>query len=149
MVFSGDGLMRMPRSALRVRKRATISMAMPTSTGAVADHRLPLKPSEVEAFARELAAKLGVDVKSNRSDLPELAHKWVDELAKDLREDASDKDSNGKPKPRAGRVLVIAGEHTSPATQLLALAMNRALDAFGIELIGEGAASDWNGSPTP
>src|SRR5215468_749967 len=31
-----------------------------TNTGAVADHRFPLRPSEIEGFAREVAARLGI-----------------------------------------------------------------------------------------
>jgi MoCo/4Fe-4S cofactor protein with predicted Tat translocation signal len=92
--------------------------AMTTSTGAVADHRLPLKPSEVEAFARAVAAEMKVEGVTFTGELPELAKKWVKPVADDLL---------GK----KGKAIVIAGEHTSPATQVLALAMNRALDAFG------------------
>ena len=33
--------------------------SMPTNTGAMADHRLPLRASEVEDFARALAAEIG------------------------------------------------------------------------------------------
>ena len=33
---------------------------MPSTTGAKADHRLPLKPSQVELLARALAADIGV-----------------------------------------------------------------------------------------
>ena len=35
---------------------------MPTSTGTMADHRLPLRAVEIEGFARQLAAAVGVSV---------------------------------------------------------------------------------------
>ncbi len=35
---------------------------MPTPTGARADHRLPVKPSDVEQVAREMLARVGVEV---------------------------------------------------------------------------------------
>ena len=56
---------------------------MVTCTGAVADHRLPLRPSEVEAFVRALAAKFGLAA-GTPGELPELARKWVDPLHDDL-----------------------------------------------------------------
>ena len=113
--------------ATRNLNRLYVVEAMPTPTGAAADHRLPLKPSQVEAFARALAAKLGVaGVTAPADELPELARKWVDALAKDLRTD-----DDGA--PRAGRAVVIAGEHQSAATHLLAFAINQALGAIGGE----------------
>ncbi len=45
-----------------------------TNTGAIADNRLPVKPSEVEPIARSLAAKLGVSAGSAQG----TAHdKWI------------------------------------------------------------------------
>ena len=42
--------------------RLYVVESMPTSTGAMADHRLPLRSSEVEGFARQLAAAVGVSI---------------------------------------------------------------------------------------
>jgi len=42
----------------------------PSVTGATADHRLPLRATEVELFARALAAKLGSAVPARRFLLP-------------------------------------------------------------------------------
>lgn len=63
--------------------------SMPTSTGLVADHRLPLKPSQIEAFARLLARKVGLanvpePDASWVATLSKKALKWVDVVAKDL-----------------------------------------------------------------
>jgi len=92
--------------------------AMITSTGAIADHRLPLKPSEVEALARALAIKLGVAGVKQEGKLPELAAKWIEPLADDLLK-------------HKGKAVVLAGEHQSAAVHLLVHAMNGLLEASG------------------
>jgi molybdopterin-containing oxidoreductase family iron-sulfur binding subunit len=90
-----------------------------TNTGAKADHRLPLKPSQVESFARALAAALGVGGAAGQAGaLPGQAATWVAAIAKDLR-------------AHNGRALVVAGDHQSPAVHALAHAMNGALGAPG------------------
>jgi len=84
----------------------------PSLTGAMADHRLPLRPSEVEGFARAVAAGVGLAVEGG------AAHPWVAPLVKDL-------------KAHAGRSLVLAGEWQPPAVHALAHAMNRQLGNVG------------------
>src|SRR5438105_4250755 len=49
---------RRPEQADRMNRLYAVE-SMPTSTGSRADHRLALKPSEVETFARRLAEALG------------------------------------------------------------------------------------------
>jgi molybdopterin-containing oxidoreductase family iron-sulfur binding subunit len=84
----------------------------PTSTGASADHRLALRSSAIEGFARAVAAGLGVAAGGA------VEHAWVAPIARDLR--------------RAGaNALVIAGESQPPAVHALAHAMNEALGAVG------------------
>ena len=84
----------------------------PTSTGASADHRLALRSSEIEGFARAVAAGLGVAAEGA------VEHAWAAPIVKDLK--------------RAGaRALVIAGESQPPAVHALAHAMNEALGAVG------------------
>jgi len=84
----------------------------PTSTGASADHRLPLRSSEIEGLARAVAAGLGVAVEGG------VDHAWVAPIVRDLK--------------RAGaKALVIAGESQPPAVHALAHAMNEALGAVG------------------
>jgi Fe-S-cluster-containing dehydrogenase component len=89
-----------------------------TSTGSKADHRLPLRPSQVEAFARALASALGVGGAADTSTLPEEAARWVSAIAADLR-------------ARNGRALVVPGDQQSPAVHVLAHAMNAAIGAAG------------------
>ena len=84
----------------------------PTPSGASADHRLALRSSEIEGFARAVAAGVGVAVEGA------VDHAWVAPIAKDLK--------------RAGaRALVIAGESQPPAVHALAHAVNEALGAVG------------------
>ena len=96
--------------------RLYVVEAMTTSTGAVADHRLPLKPSQIESFARALAAKLGIDGVADDGKLPELAKTWLDPLAKDLL-------------ANKGSAAVVVGDHATPATHLLAHAINAKIEA--------------------
>jgi MoCo/4Fe-4S cofactor protein with predicted Tat translocation signal len=83
-----------------------------TSTGASADHRLALRSSEIEGFARAVAAGVGVAVEGG------VAHDWVGPIVKDLK--------------RAGaKALVMAGESQPPAVHAIAHAVNEALGAVG------------------
>jgi len=90
----------------------------PSVTGATADHRLPLRASEVEVFARALAAKLGL---GGSGAVPAVAEKWLDAVAKDLQK-------------HKGASLVVAGEHQPAEVHALAHAINAALGNVGTTL---------------
>ena len=91
----------------------------PTSTGTVADHRLPLPPALVGKLTAAVAAALGVP---GVTTPPELAQghlaEWVAAVAADLKRDGR-------------RGLVIAGDPAPPEVHVLAHAMNAALGAVG------------------
>ena len=89
----------------------------PTNTGTKADHRLPLRASEIERFARAVGAQVGV-AGGGDATVPEAARNWIAPLVKDLQ--------NAR-----GRSLVIAGEGQPPAVHVLAHAMNEALGNVG------------------
>ena len=95
---------------------------MPTVTGSRADHRLPLKPGDVEAVAQTLAVSVGAapreatDIAGSRLN-PE-ALKWIAGVAKDLA-------------AHRGAGLVIAGESQPEAVHALAHAINGALGNAG------------------
>ncbi len=55
---------RVPTRPTTAMSRLYVVETTPTPTGAIADHRLALRPSEVEAFARAVAAGLGVGVQT-------------------------------------------------------------------------------------
>jgi MoCo/4Fe-4S cofactor protein with predicted Tat translocation signal len=87
----------------------------PSVTGSSADHRLPLRASEVERFARALAGKLGIG--SGATLTGEAAH-WVDVVAKDLQKER-------------GASLVVAGEYQPAVVHALAHAINASLGNAG------------------
>ncbi len=85
-------------------------------TGSNADHRLAVKPSQVEAFARAVASGLGISTGSPSGALP--GQDWLDPLVADLQ--------------KAGKsALVVAGERQPAAVHALAYAMNQALGSIG------------------
>jgi len=89
----------------------------PSCTGAAADHRLTLRPSEIEAAARALAARLGVDG-GNPGPAGAPYARWVEAAAKDLA-------------AHKGRALVVVGESQPPAVHALAQLVNEKLDSIG------------------
>jgi molybdopterin-containing oxidoreductase family iron-sulfur binding subunit len=93
-----------------------------TPTGAVADHRLPLKPSLIESFTWALARRIGVEIEA--ADETGLDEYFLKAVATDL-------------KAHSGRSLVLAGGCASTTTQTLVHAMNQALgnDGTAVEYI--------------
>ncbi len=92
----------------------------PSAAGAVADHRLPLASSEVEHFARAVAAATGLPVAQEPGAASRLAThtRWIDAVARDLQ-------------AHRGACLVLAGDHQPPAVHALAHALNSHLGAIG------------------
>jgi len=91
----------------------------PTATGAVSDHRLPLRSSDVESFARAVAARVGLRVEAGGGGVAEAHARWIAAVAKDLTS-------------HAGRGVVLAGPGQPPAVHALAHAMNEALGNAGV-----------------
>jgi len=124
---SGPGHIRYAREFSRRRKlngpndamnRLYVVEPTPSVTGATADHRLPLRASQVELFARALAAKLGL---GGSAAVPTDAEKWLDAVAKDLQK-------------HKGASLVVAGEQQPTEVHALAHAINAALGNVGTTL---------------
>ncbi len=89
-----------------------------TNTGAVADHRLPVRPTELEGFAREVSARLGVQIAPGGTG-GKIEHlTWIEAVAKDLNQ-------------HRGSSIVIAGNSQPPVVHALAHAMNQALGNVG------------------
>ena len=89
----------------------------PTNTGSRADHRLPLRASEIEAFTRAVASQLGVGGAAGGT-VPDAATRWIAPLVKDLQ-------------ANRGRSVVIAGDGQPAIVHALAHAMNDALGNVG------------------
>jgi len=86
-------------------------------TGAMADHRLAVKPSEVERVARALGRAIGLEI-----DAPPLAERearFVRVLSEELR-------------ANAGHGLVLAGDWASPVVHAVAHAANQRLANVGL-----------------
>lgn len=87
-----------------------------TLTGSNADHRLAVKPSQVEAFARAVANRLGIQVGASSGTTP--GQDWLGPLVADLQ--------------KAGKsALVVAGERQPAVVHALAYAINQALGSIG------------------
>jgi MoCo/4Fe-4S cofactor protein with predicted Tat translocation signal len=95
-----------------------------STTGAIADHRLALRPSDIAVFACLLAQQLGVDIGPNAESSARGAPlagqhaRWLRAVADDLR-------------GHQGAGLVIAGMQQPPIVHALAHAMNQALGNVG------------------
>ena len=86
-----------------------------TLTGAKADHRLAVKPSQMLEVAKAIAAAVGVG--GATSTYTENGQ-WISAMAKDLME-------------HRGRSVVVPGDNQPPAVHALAHAMNGALGNAG------------------
>ena len=95
--------------------RLYVVESTPTITGATADHRLPLRPSQVGEFAYAVAAALNVPAVESRPSLPADMARWVQTIAADLLQAAV---------RQAGAAIVLAGAAQPPAVHALAHAMN-------------------------
>lgn len=123
---SGPGRLRHAKDFARKRRvrhaednmnRLYLVESTPSPTGSLADHRVPLSPSEIVHFASSVAHELGVDVPAGEQ--PEILDEhFIEELVKDLEENR-------------GSCLVIAGDSQPPEVHALAHAMNDALENVG------------------
>ena len=101
--------------------RLYVVESVPSPTGSVAAHRLPLKPSEMETFARELAARVTGGpsaATAGRQPAEGVRGKWLDAVARDLL-------------ANRGQSLVVPGEYEAPETQRQAHLINSALGNVG------------------
>jgi MoCo/4Fe-4S cofactor protein with predicted Tat translocation signal len=113
--FSSRRVIEGPNTKLN---RLYVVESMPSSTGAVADHRKALRAAEVEAFARELAAAAGVAGAGGGAVSSKVSAEWTRAVAKDLAE-------------HRGSSLVIAGDEQPPAVHALAHGINASLGNVG------------------
>ncbi|MCU1302881.1 MAG: quinol:cytochrome c oxidoreductase iron-sulfur protein precursor [Candidatus Sulfotelmatobacter sp.] len=89
----------------------------PTTTGAKADHRLPVRAGDVETFAWAVAGELGVVGGAAKIPGGEQG-RYLAAIVKDVQGSRSSS-------------LVIAGDHQPPPVHALAHAINQALGNFG------------------
>jgi molybdopterin-containing oxidoreductase family iron-sulfur binding subunit len=99
--------------------RLYVVESTPSLTGAMADHRLPIRSSEIDTFSRALAAALGLPLKSAGSVVPD---QWLKAVTRDLQD-------------HRGSSLVLGGASQPAAVHALAHAMNVALGNAGQTVI--------------
>ncbi len=121
---SGPGSVRYAREFARKRRVEGVDSKMnrlysvestPTNTGASADHRLRMRASDIEGFARALAGELGLNVSAGPP--PAVPAGWIPALARDLKQ-------------HPGATLVVAGDQQPPIVHALVHATNQALGNF-------------------
>jgi Fe-S-cluster-containing dehydrogenase component/anaerobic selenocysteine-containing dehydrogenase len=102
----------------RGMNRLYVAEPTPTLTGAMADHRIILRPSEIAPFTRALAFRLGVASRDERlqgrPDLPPI----LDAIARELTR-------------HRGSSIVAAGPQSPASVQALVHAMNEELGNQG------------------
>jgi molybdopterin-containing oxidoreductase family iron-sulfur binding subunit len=96
--------------------RLYVVESTPTITGSMADHRLPLRSSDIEDFARAVAKGLGMDVDGDIADVAPA--EWVDAVVEDL-------------KAHEGASIVMVGEGQPPEVHALVHAINNVLGNIG------------------
>ncbi|HWS73446.1 MAG TPA: molybdopterin oxidoreductase, partial [Thermoanaerobaculia bacterium] len=119
----GPGHLRYARdfsSRRKVRKGSTSMNRLysiessPSPTGSLADHRLAVKPSQIEGYARAIAAALGLGAEGGTTENAP----WIAALARDLQ-------------ANRGAAIVVPGEDQPPAVHAIAHAINQALGSIG------------------
>ncbi len=110
--FTGKRKVRGDRTAMN---RFYAVETTPTNSGAKADHRIAIKPSQMADFARALAAAAGAGVSAAS---PPVEAKWFNALVQDLQ-------------AHRGAGIVIAGEQQTPEIHALVHAINGALGNAG------------------
>jgi molybdopterin-containing oxidoreductase family iron-sulfur binding subunit len=114
--FAGKRRISDPQSTMN---RLYVVESTPSATGAMADHRWPLRASEVETFARFVADGLGVRyLPGAPPTFSSLSSDSVAALVRDLQQ-------------HRGASLVVAGDQQPAVVHALAHAMNQALGNVG------------------
>ncbi|HEY2910860.1 MAG TPA: TAT-variant-translocated molybdopterin oxidoreductase [Gemmataceae bacterium] len=105
------------KKKLQGMSRLYVVECMPSITGSVADHRLAVPSSQVDLFARVIAAKLGVAGVAH-GPYPSEMNNWVGPLVNDLN-------------TAKGRCVVVVGECQPPHVHAIAHAINSKLGNIG------------------
>ncbi len=107
---------RRVRRARAEMNRLYVAEPSPTPTGAIADHRLPVRASQVEAMVRALSGAV------SGGSAPSTGNEEIDKFLASAAQDLSAAKARG---------LVVVGERQPPAVHALALQINQALGSLG------------------
>lgn len=104
------------RTGKPMTNRLYVVESTPSCTGAIADHRIPVRESQIEAFAGSIAAGLGIATAVPQAPAEHAA--IVGAMVRDLQ-------------ANRGRSIVIAGDEQPPYVHALVHAINGALGNVG------------------
>jgi MoCo/4Fe-4S cofactor protein with predicted Tat translocation signal len=102
--------------------RLYVAESMTTSTGVMADHRLPLRSSDIDDLSRQIAAAAGIVVPPSMNASRKIPSEWVSAVWRDLS-------------AHRGSSVVIAGEQQPAFVHALAHAINAALGNVGKTIV--------------
>src|SRR5579885_1433325 len=93
----------------------------PTVTGAKAEHRLKLRPSQIARYLAIVAERLGVHNPSGKAD-SDHDEQWINTLVSDLQ-------------AHRGSSVIVVGDHLAPEVHALGHALNEHLGNAGSTVI--------------
>ncbi len=120
-MYASDWASRREPTANKPMSRMYAIESVPTSTGFKADHRIGVRPSEVEQYARALATRLGVSAGGSGSIHGEH-EQTLGAIVKELQ-------------AHHGTAVVIPGEDQPGVVHALAHAINEAIGAVGSTVV--------------
>jgi molybdopterin-containing oxidoreductase family iron-sulfur binding subunit len=100
--------------------RLYVLESTPSITGAMADHRFPVRSSDIEALTFLIAQKL--ELASQAASIPLDAPHWLDPLVADLQR-------------QRGASVVLAGDHQPRSVHAMVHAINHALGNTGNTIV--------------
>jgi MoCo/4Fe-4S cofactor protein with predicted Tat translocation signal len=103
----------------KTMNRLYVIESTPSLTGAKADHRLPVRASDVESLAGQLASAVSAGGAAPTAGVDAQAGRFIAAAAKDLQ-------------AQRGRSLVVAGDYQPAAVHAAARAINDALGNTGV-----------------
>jgi MoCo/4Fe-4S cofactor protein with predicted Tat translocation signal len=104
------------RRAKAEMNRLYVAEPTPTPTGSIADHRLPVRASQIEAMARALSGAI------SGGSAPSIGNEEIDKFVASAATDLAAAKNRG---------LVVVGERQPPVVHALALQINHALGSLG------------------
>jgi quinol:cytochrome c oxidoreductase iron-sulfur protein precursor len=125
---TGVRMARQLADGRRIRKgtkevnRLYLAESTPSITGLLADHRQPVRSSQIEHLVRALAILVGVPDVAAGAALNEAEKKWVEAVAKDVQ-------------AHRGACVVLVGENQPPVVHALGHAINAQLGNVGSTVV--------------
>ena len=114
--YARDFAVKRSAHAPNEMSRLYVAESTPRLTGAAADHRIAMRPSQVDAFARALAERIGVAGAVAEDAV--VSEALMNAIVRDLQ-------------VKRGRSLVLAGDEQPPHVHALAHAINWTLGNIG------------------